>query len=174
MTNISLWKISNDYQQLLSELYDHETGEINQAVQSRLDELEPSIEKKCIAVSSWIRKMESEERELNALLQEVEERMGAYKKQITKCNEYLQSNMERCNIREIKCPYFTIRLKKNPYSTEILDEHLIPKEFIKTREIVKIETKPDKNAIKEKVLNEGIQVPGALVTQKKQVRNLSQ
>lgn len=170
-STITLWKISKEYQQLIDQLYDYETGEVNMEVQSRLDELEPSIEKKCIAITSWIRKMQSEERELENLMREVIERRDAYKNKINKCSEYLETNMERCGIKEVKCPYFTIRLKKNPYSTEIVDESLIPKEFMKTREIVKIETKPDKNAIKEEFLK-GNSIPGANVTQKNKLEIL--
>ena len=71
LKEVSLWKLTNDHQKLLNELYDHETGEVNEIVQAKLDALEPDIEKKCIAVSQWIRKMESEEsisQRINSLL----------------------------------------------------------------------------------------------------------
>ena len=57
---LSLWQLTNQHEHLLSELYNPETGEINEIVQAQLNALEPNIEKKCVAVSQWIRKMESE------------------------------------------------------------------------------------------------------------------
>jgi hypothetical protein len=73
---------------------------------------------------------------------------------------------------EVKSPFFTIRLKKNPYSTDITDASQIPIQYMNTREIVKVETKPDKNAIKEEVLKTGVQIPGANVHQKVQLQIL--
>jgi len=164
--NLSLWKLTNEHQKLLSELYDYETGEVNEIVQAKLDLLEPDINKKCIAVSGYIRKIESEQRELESLLIEVESRMKAYEKEREKYRNYLQSNMEKQGINKIECPYFTVRIKKNPYFTDIINEELIPHEFMREREIVRVEVKPDKNAIKEEVLRTGEQVPGAYVSQK--------
>lgn len=164
--NLSLWQIGSEYQQLLSELYDSETGEINELVQAKLDKLAPSVEKKCIAVAAYLRKIESEEIELDRLLHEVEERKKAYNREVSKWVDYLKNNMERCNIKEIKCPYFTLKIKQNPYSTEIIDERLIPEKYLVKKEIVKVEVKPDKTAIKEYVLQSGEEVPGAKVAQK--------
>lgn len=164
--NLSLWQLGSEYQNLFSQLYDQETGEVNMEVDARLNDLVPSAEKKCLAVASFMKKLESEERELSLLQQEIENRMASYKKEINRLHDYLKTNMERCNIQEVKCPYFTIKLKKNPYSTEVFDESQLPEKFMVTREIVKVETKPDKNAIKEEVLKTGVQVPGANVSQK--------
>jgi len=62
--NLSLWQIGTEHQKLLSQLYNHETGEVDMDVQAQLDALEPSAEKKCIAITSWIRKMEADKAEL--------------------------------------------------------------------------------------------------------------
>ena len=43
--SLSLYKIANEYQSLLNQLYDQETGEINEEVQEQIDALEPSAEK---------------------------------------------------------------------------------------------------------------------------------
>lgn len=173
LKEVSLWKLTNEHQLLLSQLYDQETGEVNEIVQAKLNALEPDIEKKCIAVSQWIRKMESEERELDQLMLEIEDRKNAYQKEIERQMNYLQLNMKKEGIKEIKCPYFTVRIKKNPYTTDVIDEALLPSKFMKSREIVKVETKPDKNAIREEVLKTGEQVPGAYVYQKEKLEILT-
>ncbi len=170
---LSLCQLTNEHQQLLAQLYDHETGEINEIVQARLNELEPSIEKKCIAVTKWIRKMEGEARELCVMQEAIEERHTAYNKEIAKYQKYLQDNMEKQGIKEVSCPFFTVRLRKNPYGTDIIDQELIPQQFIKVREVVKVEVKPDKNLIKEEVLRTGNQVPGAYVSQKNKLEILT-
>lgn len=171
LKDLSLWQLTNEHQKLLSELYDHETGEINEIVQAKLDLLEPTVEKKCIAVSKYIRKMESDEKELDRLIEEIENRKNSYKKEINKYKNYLEYNMQKQNIKEVKCPYFTIRLRKNPYSTEIVNKEIIPKEFIKKE--IKIEESINKTLIKEEVLKTGVQVPGAYVSQKNKLEILT-
>jgi hypothetical protein len=171
--NLSLYKIASEYQSLFNQLYDPETGEINMEIQAQIDALEPSAEKKCIAVTKWINNMRSDKREIEFLKAEILKREAAYEKEINKWENYLRSNMERLQITEVKCPLFTIRLKKNPYSTDIFDESLIPEKFMRTREIVKTEVKADKNAIKEEVLKTGVQIPGASVQQKTKLEILT-
>jgi hypothetical protein len=170
---LSLWQLTNEHEYLLSKLYDSETGEVNEIVQAKLNALEPNIEKKCIAVSQWIRKLESEDKQLTELLIEIENRKTAYNREVKRYMDYLQVNMTKQGIKEIKCPFFTIKLKKNPYSTDIIDDSLIPTKFMKTKEIIKVETKADKNAIKDEVLKTGEQVPGAYVFQKERLEILT-
>ncbi len=167
---LSLWQLTNEHQKLLSELYNFETGEINDIVQAKLDALEPNVEKKCISVSKYIQRMESEERELSYLLKEIENRKNAYEKEIEKYKNYLEYNMRTQGIKEIKCPLFTIRIKKNPYSTEITNKDEVPKEFVK--KVIKTEEVISKTLIKEEVLKTGIQVPGAYVAQKEKLEIL--
>lgn len=168
---LSLWKLTDEHQKLLSELYNEETGEINEIVQAKLDALEPTIEKKCVAVSKYIHKMESEEKEIERLMEEIEARKKSYKREINKYKNYLEYNMERQGIKEVKCPFFTIRIRKNPYSTEILNKDEIPKEFIK--KVIKTEESINKVLIKEEVLRTGNQVPGCLVSQKNKLEILT-
>lgn len=169
----SLWQIKTEYQSLLSQLYNHETGEVDIEVDKQLSALSDSAENKCIAVASWIKNMEADKKQIEYMKEEILKREAAYQKEIDKRSQYLQYNMEALGISEVKCPYFTLRIKKNPYSTEIFDESQIPEQYMRTREIVKTETKPDKNAIKEEVLRTGAQVPGASVQQKTKLEILT-
>lgn len=165
-SNTSLYHLSNQYVDLLSCLYDHETGEINQEIEVKLNEIGKSTEEKCISVASWIKKMQSDKKEVESIKQEMIAREQSYDKAISKMENYLKYNMETCGIKEINCPYFTLRVKTNPYSTEVIDEYQIPEIFMKTREIIKIEKNPDKNSIKEEFLKTGVQIPGTFVQQK--------
>jgi hypothetical protein len=163
---ISLYKIADHYKNLYDQLYNFDTGEVNHEVEAQLDALLPNLENKCVAVAQWIKKLEAEQRELLHMKNEIKEREEAYNKQIASMQDYLKFNMEKNNINKITCPYFTLSIKKNPYSTEILDEFKIPAEYMQTKEVVRVEVKPDKTAIKEEVLKTGVQVPGAYVSQK--------
>jgi len=164
--NLSLYQLTNEHQRLFSQLYNHETGEVDLEVEAQLSALSSTTEKKCISVASYIKHLESEKDQLENLKKQIEQREYEYEKEINRLHDYLKSNMDRQGISIIKCPYFTLKIKSNPYSTEILNEDDIPFRFINVREIVKVESKPDKNAIKEEVLRTGAQVPGAYVHKK--------
>jgi hypothetical protein len=168
--NLNLWQIGTEYQSLLSKLYDVETGEVNEEIDNKLTQVAATAEKKCLAVATYIQKMESEIREVAYLKEQLAKREAAYHAEVERLHHYLKTNMERTKIKEISCPYFSIKLKVNPYGTDILDEKMIPEKFMRTREIIKKETKPDRIAIKEEVLKTGQQIPGAYVSQKTQVK----
>jgi len=163
---LSLYHLTEEYQTLLSQLYDYETGEVNKEIEAKVNALIPEVETKCIAVAHWIKKLEAERREIEYIKSEIQLREEAYNKEVSKWQEYLKYNMEKQQITNISCPYFTLKIKKNPYSTTIIDEFQLPSKFIRTKEIIKVETKPDKEAIKEEVLRTGKQISGALVEQK--------
>lgn len=166
MNNVNLYKLSAEYQHLLANLYNEETGEIDPFVDAELHALTPTVESKAIAVASWIRTLEDEKRNIEILREELLERETAYHKLIARQEKYLQTCMEMSSTSEVTCPYFTIRIKKNPYSTDIQNEAAIPEEFMRERTVSKTERKPDKTAIKEHVLKTGFQVAGAHVAQK--------
>lgn len=170
---LSFWEIKNEYQGLLSQLYDHETGEVNQEVDAQLSALSTTAENKCIAVASWIKNLESEKKQIEFMKEEILKRETAYQKEIDQNMDYLKKNMEGCGIREIKCPYFTLRVKENPWSTDVFNEALVPERFMRTCEIVKTEIKADKVAIKEEVIKTGVQIPGASVSRRTKLEILT-
>ncbi len=171
--NLTLWQLTNEHQKLLSELYDFETGEVNEIVQAKLNALCKTEEEKCITTTHWMKKLESDRKQVEDVLTSLKNRIAAYDAAIERHKKDLEFNMLSQGITKISCPYFTIRLKKNPYGTEITNKAEIPGEFIKLRVIPeKIEHNPDKNLIKEEVLRTGKQVPGAYVSQKNKLEIL--
>lgn len=170
---MNLYQIGTEYQKLLSQLYNPETGEVDTEIDAQLNALSPTAEEKCLAVAKWIKHIESEKKQIEFMKEELLRREAVFDKEIEQKFNYLKMNMERCKIDKITCPYFTIRIKTNPWSTDILDESQIPENFMRTKEIVKTERKPDKNAIKEEVLKTGVQIPGASVQQKRKLEILT-
>ncbi len=56
---MNLYQISQEYQEILNDLYDEE-GNVNQGALMRLDSNEKAMEKKVIAVASYIKNMDAE------------------------------------------------------------------------------------------------------------------
>jgi hypothetical protein len=158
---MKLYQLTDDYEKVLGELYDDETGEVSETSLSKLNAIGDALENKAIALASFIKNMEAE----SAAISLAKEAMGLREKRIKDRMEWLKSyllnNMERTGKTEISCPYFLIKLKKNPVSTEILNEFLLPEKYKKE----KLVTTVDKNKIKADIQN-GIEVPGATLVQK--------
>ena len=156
----NLYEISNEYQALLEQTYDPETGEILPQMLDKLDELAMNMEDKAIAVASYIKNLDAEREAIEKAKKNMAERESRLDKRADYLTQYLQSNMERCGITEIKSPMFVIKLKKCPISTDILDENMIPNDYKKSKEIVTI----DKLKLKEEMLA-GVIVSGAVLKQ---------
>lgn len=157
---MNLFKITSEYQQILDQTFDHETGEVIETALVQLALAENNVKEKAIAVASYIKNIDAERNAIAEAKKAMAEREIRFNKQIDYLTEYLRSNMEACEITEISCPYFDIKIKKNPVSVDVQDEALIPSEYKKVKEVISI----DKVKIKEEILS-GVIVPGAVLKQ---------
>lgn len=157
---MNLYQIANEYQAILDNTFDHETGEILPQVMDKMDEVTKKIEDKGIAVASYIKNLDAERKAIEDAKKSMADREKSLERRVEWLTNYLQSNMERCGINEIKSPYFGIKLKKCPLSVDIQDENIIPNDYKKIKEIVSI----DKLKIKEEILA-GVIIPGASLKQ---------
>ncbi len=158
-----LYEIADKYQFLLNDLYDHETGVVNETALARLNELSDSMEDKAVNITRLFKELEASAEAIEKERKAMQAREKALKNQITSLKDYLRSNMERCEIKKIECPQFVITLQKNPCSVEITDEKLIPSEYEK----VKVEL--DVAKIKDELKN-GVVIPGARLVQGSSIR----
>lgn len=157
---MNLYNISAEYQSILSDTFDHETGEVNEQAVMKLNLITTKIEDKAIAVAGYIKNLDAERKAIEEAKKNMAERESKLERRAEWLTNYLQSNMERCDINEIKCPQFVIKLKKCPLSTDILDEHVIPDEYKRTKQVITI----DKVKVKDGLLS-GISIPGAQLKQ---------
>jgi hypothetical protein len=106
----------------------------------------------------------SKQMEANAIKMEID-RLKKRADKLTKDAEWLEGYVERemvrTNITEIKSPLLTLKLRMSPPSVVVDDEYAIPTHYLR---IVPSTTAPDKVAIKE-ALKDGLEVPGARLTQ---------
>jgi hypothetical protein len=157
---MNLYKIANQYQEILSNTFDQETGEINENAVALLEMAEHKVEEKGIAVASYIKNLDAERKAIEDAKKSMADREKALERRVEWLTNYLQSNMERCGISEIKSPYFAIKLKKCPLSVNVEDENIIPSSYKKVKETISI----DKLKIKEEILA-GVVIPGVSLKQ---------
>lgn len=161
--SISLYHIAAEYQQILLNLVDEETGEINEAAMCRLNDLSVPLQDKCINTVRYMKGLEAEYKAIEAERKAMQSREQAFAKQIKNIKGFLLENMERTEISEISCPQFVIKLQKNPPAVDAYDERVIPDKY------KKVHITFDVAQIKED-LKAGIAVPGARLVQGNSVR----
>lgn len=157
---MNLYQIANEYQTILEQTFDQETGEVNEIALASLEEVKTTMQEKGIAVASYIKNIDAERKAIEEAKKAMASREAALDKRVDYLTQYLQSNMEQCGISEIKSPYFVIKLKKCPFSVDVFDEGSLPNDYKKTKEVISI----DKLKIKEEILA-GVVVPGAALKQ---------
>jgi hypothetical protein len=163
MSAIRLYEIADQYQFLLSDLYDHETGVVDETALAKLNEIQDSLENKCINITRLFKSIEAAQEAIEKERKAMAARESAFKNQVKRLKEYLLSNMERCDIKKIECPQFVIAVQKNPPSVQIDDVNLIPSEFDK------VTVEKDISKIKEALKN-GVVIPGARLVQGNSLR----
>lgn len=152
---MNLYQIDTEYKIILDELYDEE-GNVNNQALMKLEHNTQAMEKKAIAVASYIKNMDAEREAINSAKTEMAEREKRYKKRVDELSGYLLAGMERRGIQKITCPYFEIKIKKCPPSVHILDDSLLPEEYKRT----KTEVLPDKVKMLQE-MKVGVIIPGA-------------
>lgn len=159
---MELYKVANEVQACLANLYDPDNFEVNQDVLTKLTALQKPFEEKCVAVAFFLKNLEVETLAIAEAKKEMSKREVANKRQLESLKEYLLYNMTASEFKEIKCPYFVIKVKKNAKSTNIIDPGLIPLEY------KKITLTLDVEKMRSDMLN-GVVIPGAELVQKTRV-----
>ena len=158
---MKLYEITSEYEQILDNLYDEE-GNIDQGQLVKLEENEVAMEKKAVAIASYIKNMDAERLAIEEAKKSMADREKRYKKKIDDLQAYLLTNMERRGINNIKCPYFEIKLKKCPLSVDDdnLDMDMLPDEYKRSKMVIT----PDKIKILQE-MKVGVIIPGVNLKQ---------
>lgn len=157
---MKLYEIANEYQHILDGMVDPESGEIVEGALEKLDALTVGMQEKSLSVASYIKNLDAEYAAIDGAVCAMAARRDAILKRIRYLQDYLKANMLRCEISEISCPYFQVKIRKSPQAVNIHAEALLPQKYIKE----KVEYRPDKTLIKND-LKSGVEVPGAELTQ---------
>ena len=136
---------------------DEETGEIKDS--EVLEELETKLKNALINKSSGIikviRQQEADIEMIDAEIERLKTVKERMKKGIKGFESYIKYNMLQMEIKKIETPLGNLSLRQTT-ATEVYDESVLPKEFLKE----KITYTPSKTDIK-KALQAGEEVPGA-------------
>jgi len=150
----NLYEIANSYQSIMNKIMKED--EISPEMLDQLNSVESDIKEKAVNVAAFIKNLESEAEGIEKAVKIMNERCSRIFKKAQSLKEYLKNNLESCNTREIKSPFFDIRIKMNPESVSIKDESIIPGFYWR-----EISTKRVDKTLIARDLKSNIAIPGA-------------
>lgn len=160
MTALTLFEIAAEYRHITDVLMD--SGADEQTLTDTLEAESWDLELKAQNYGFVIRNLEA----TATSIKEAEAAMAARRKSLEKRSaaliERLKTGMEIAGVQELSCPYFAIKVKKNPPAIDVWDEKQIPAKYF-----TQAPPPPpaiDKKAIKADI-DAGVEVPGAMKVQ---------
>jgi len=154
---MKLFEITNEFENVFNQI--NEDGEITQEMLDNIDALQEDFADKAVSVAAYIKNIEAEAAAIKSAMDSMKQREARLNKQAESLKEYLQFNMQRLSVNEIKTsPHFKIKLKQCPPSVDVFDEAQVPEDYWREKVVLSI----DKIKLKE-ALNEGLEIPGATI-----------
>ena len=154
---MKLYEISSEIKQL------EDLGLDNELIADTMESLEMSFNDKANNIAMLNANFEGD---ITAIDEQIKRLQGIKKTVVNRqeqLKEYLRFNMSESGISSIKCPLFSITLRKASKVVQIDDADLIPDDYVKVVTTVT----PDKASI-AKALKDGIEVAGASLVDGKQ------
>lgn len=159
MTNLTLYSIADQYLADIEKLQDMELDE--QTLTDTLEGLSGELEVKATNVAMFIRNLESSAEQIKMAEKQMADRRKALEARADRVKQYLKDNMIRTGISKIDSPFFTLSIRNNPESVEVINQDMIPPEYFN------VPPPPpavlDKMAVK-KAIQSGVEVEGARLT----------
>lgn len=155
---MNLYELSIAFQEVQNMELDPEV------MKDTLDSIEDAIENKAENIAKLVRNLESDV----SAYKEEEDRLKTKRQAVENKLEWLKTYLKDCmkltGKTKFKSGMFNFSIQKNPASVNILDERIIPEEFL-IPQLPKI----DKTALKD-VLKTGVEVPGVELKQSEGLR----
>ncbi|MBC6138011.1 siphovirus Gp157 family protein [Listeria innocua] len=156
---MKLYELTDNYLRVQELLEENKT----EAVEDTLDALTDGFHDKAENIVKIIKSLTADSEMAGKEAKRLLKRKQALENNVQKLKTYLQTEMERMEIRKINSTLFTIQIQKNPASVEIVDEALLKPFFLLQ------EPKIDKKRIAE-ILKSGEEVEGAKLVESESIR----
>lgn len=154
---MKLYELTQSYNQVLYMAEDLD----QQTLLDTLESIQDSIEDKVENTAKLAKTFEAYAKAIKAEEDRLSSRRKALENKVISIKKYLLEQLELAGIKNVKRPTITVAIRNNPASVKVLDETLIPTEYLVPQ--------PSKVAKKDilAVLKNGQAVPGVELTQTK-------
>lgn len=153
-TELKLYELAQQYRDIEA-LFDE--GIPDDVIRDSLESLTGEISDKVLNIGKLVRNREASAEAIRVAAEQMMDRARLIDNSVDRIKAYALLNMNLAGIKEIKCPYFTMRIQANPESVKIADGAVIPASFMVTPEPPP--PRPDKKLLKE-ALKGGAEIEG--------------
>ena len=156
---MTLYHINEQIRKAIEFGFDPETGEILDA--SALEQLQMDRDEKIENICLYIKDLRAETAAIKAEKDALDSRMKASSRRADSLTNYLQNMLNGEKYKSAKC---AVSYRRSA-SVEVLNQDLIPPEYLRTKTTVE----PDKTAIKD-ALKEGTEIPGVRLDERQNIQ----
>ena len=150
---MNLYELSADLMSL-NDIEDVEDVEIIREI------IEQQIQAKSTGIVAVIRNLESNIAAIDTEIKRLQELKKKKQNNITRLKEYTKECMELRGVKKLETDLGNISIRKSPPSVNVIDENLIPLEYIETKQVMSIDKKLILSDLKD-----GLVIPGAEIKQ---------
>lgn len=128
MSNLALYTVADQY---LSDIRDLEELDLSaEEFEDKLANLAGDLADKATNVAMFVRNLEASADSIKQAEKQMADRRKALEAKADRIRSYLLDNMLRVGISKIDTPYFSLSVRKNPPSVEVLNFDSIPDEYM--------------------------------------------
>ena len=153
---MKLYELSEQYKGLQQLLENDNSDSMLEAVADTMQLIEEDFQEKASNVVLFSKNIEADIDAIDAEIKRLQEKKKAIQNKVESLREYLRMNMTATGINKISCPLFSITMSAPTKQVEILDELILPDDYV----TVKTTVAPDKKKILSD-LKSGMDIPGA-------------
>lgn len=149
---MKLYEINQKYLEILEAIENEEIP--MDCIKDTLDSIEGDFETKLDSIVSYIKNLKIEKEAIRDEIKTLQARVKSKENKIDGLTEYVKTSMEIFNKKKIETPRNVISIRKSPEKLVIKNEELAKEKLTKIEGGVIIETRINKQLLKEK-LKEG-------------------
>lgn len=159
-----LYEIANNIEQVINDgfVFDSETGEVFFTTDD-LDQLDVDFKEKLSNCAIYVKNLKADIEAMKNERNTLSERIKVAENKTERLQSYMSDCMAVAEIDSVITPQAEIRRRKSS-AVDIIDESLLPREFVKVTTTEKV----DKIGIM-KALKEGEEIPGAAIIERRKV-----
>ena len=150
---MNLYELSADLMSL-NDIEDVEDVELIREI------IEQQIQAKSTGIIAVVRNLESNIDAIDIEIKRLQELKRKKQNNITRLKEYTKECMELRGVKKLETSLGNISIRKTPPSVNVVDENLIPLEYIETKQVMSIDKKLILSDLKD-----GLVIPGAEIKQ---------
>ena len=150
---MNLYELSADLMSL-NDIEDVEDVEVIREI------IEQQIQTKSTGIIAAVRNLESNIAAIDTEIKRLQELKKIKQNNISRLKEYTKESMEDRGVKKLETSLGNISIRKTPPSVNVLDENLIPLEYIETKQVMSIDKKLILGDLKD-----GLVIPGVEIKQ---------